>query len=130
MGPVRRTISLICALYAERRNGKLTRWLSAVTGCLLCASVAYADDAKDWDFNCAIAAAVGVAETNDHQDSPEWWEQMSLLHFYLGRLSVRDSRTSWATVIKGRAAHTSVPQPMAKACSDFVAGFFELKEAR
>ena len=36
--------------------------------------------------------------------SNDWWLRNAEMSFYLGRLTVRDSRTHWRTVILGRLA--------------------------
>ena len=74
----------------------------AVACMLFSVSVATAQTAKDFDFECAVVASAELATTQ--KGTPERHRAFSVFAFYLGRLSARDDTTYWGAAIKGRIA--------------------------
>ncbi len=99
--------------------------IAATIGLLLCATSVQADDAKDFDLACAVAVSTKIGAAR--RAGEDWRDLISLFTFYLGRLTVRDSRTHWRTVITGRVAELGrpVPDELIVPCMKFEDNFIE-----
>lgn len=74
-----------------------------VSICLLfLGGAASAQTDKDFDLACAITASAEMATTQT--GTRELDAAVAVFTFYLGRLTARDDKTFWATVVKGRIA--------------------------
>jgi hypothetical protein len=78
---------------------------------------------KDFDFACAVVSSAAMGGI-DH-NSEEGKMLFNTFSFYLGRLTVRDTRTHWRTAIMGRVAelHERSSGEVVAPCLDFFDSF-------
>jgi len=82
-------------------------------------------DKSDFDLVCAITTGAQLSLGQDEQRSAA---TMAAHSFYIGRLSVRDDHTNWATVVASRLAEKQWAEPSPRLlgkCLDFYASKFK-----
>jgi hypothetical protein len=81
---------------------------------------ANAADLQQFDLACAVAAGANMGEDANKGTTNGNW--ITLLAFYLGRLSARDETKAWNKIALGRVAELqeqALDRALLKSCIDF-----------